>query len=391
MDPCVVASGNASQETIRYSIGKREKRCFIHKADDFVVFSPPQNKKSTAAIGSGARMIVLSLVLFFSSACSSSALSGPAQGVATASPVPTTTITGNGMLPGQQVWKQHVSSLLFGTNDTYEYKQQNIQTETSIQDALHHAGFTLLRSFFPDNASDAAIEQRMLTIERSGATCLGVITNIFNTAFNEHLVRYLGKRCQMYEFGNEADFANVPVKSYVALWNKWIPLLRQINPQAKFIGPVTFSPLGDHDFMRNFLLGVKASGILPDAISFHWYPCFNNTERACLAKASEAKQVVLNVRTMVRTILGRDVPVGVSEWNFDPGNPPPSYGDDANFMSQFTTVALTGMAQAGAAFACQFDAASYAGYGHLDMFDLSNDQPKAQFLAMQKLIQNYQP
>src|SRR5581483_5423819 len=61
-------------------------------------------KKHTAARGSGARMIVLSLVLFFSSACSSSALSGPAQGVATASPVPTTAIAGSGMLPGQQVW-----------------------------------------------------------------------------------------------------------------------------------------------------------------------------------------------------------------------------------------------------------------------------------------------
>ena len=60
-------------------------------------------------------------------------------------------------------------------------------------------------------------------------------------------------------------------------------------------------------------------------------------------------------------------------------------------MSQFTTVVLTGMAQAGAAFACQFDAASYAGYGHMDMFDLSNDRPKAQFSAMQKLIQYYRP
>lgn len=348
------------------------------------------DKKFAPARGSG-RMMALFFVLFFSSACSPSTLSGSPQGITTVSPAPTTTSIGSGMLPGQQVWKQNVSSLLFGTNDTYEYKTRNIQTEASIQDALYHAGFTLLRSFFPDNASDAVIEKRMLTIERSGATCLGVITNINNTAFNEHLVRYLGKRCQMYEFGNEADFANVPVKTYVALWNKWIPVLRQINPQAKFIGPVTFSPLGNHDFMRNFLLGVKASGILPDAISFHWYPCFNNTERACLARASDAKQVVLNVRMMVRTILGRDVPVGVSEWNFDPGNPPPSYGDDANFISQFTTIALTGMAQAGAAFACQFDAASYAGYGHLDMFDLRNDQPKAQFLAIQKLIQYYRP
>ncbi len=350
-------------------------------------------KKSTAAKGRGARMIVLSFLLFLITSCSSGAPAGPLQGVATASQnaLPMTTTPTKGMLPGQQVWKQNVSSLLFGTNDYYEYKPHNIQTEASIQDALHHAGFTLLRSFFPDNASDAVIEQRMQTIEHSGATCLGVITNIFNTAFNQYLVRYLGQRCQMYEYGNEADYNNVPLQTYLAMWNTWIPLLRQINPNAKFIGPVTFNPVGNHDFMRNFLLGVKVSGILPDAISFHWYPCFNDAESVCLAKASDAKQVVLNVRTLVHTILGKDLPVGVSEWNFDPGNPPPSYSDDANFMSQFTTVALTGMAQAGAAFACQFDAASYSGYGHLDMFDLTNDQPKPQFVAIQKLIQYYRP
>lgn len=104
-------------------------------------------------------------------------------------------------LPGQQIWKEGVSSFLFGTNDTYEWSSQNTQTNPAIQNALRSAGFTLIRSFFPDNASDAAIEQRMRTIENIGARCLGVITNIFNVTFDEHLVRYLGSRCQMYEFG----------------------------------------------------------------------------------------------------------------------------------------------------------------------------------------------
>jgi hypothetical protein len=58
----------------------------------------------------------------------------------------------NGLLPGQQLWKNNVSSFLFGTNDSYEWSIHNIQTEPAIQQALRTAGFTLIRSFFPDNA-----------------------------------------------------------------------------------------------------------------------------------------------------------------------------------------------------------------------------------------------
>ena len=94
---------------------------------------------------------------------------------------------------------------------------------------------------------------------------------------------------------------------------------------------------------------------------------------------------------MVQRILGRELPVGISEWNFDPDNPPPAYGDDANFITRFTIDALHSMAQAGVAFACQFDAASYSGFGHLDMFQVDTAQPKPQFYAMKDLIQQYRP
>src|SRR5215471_17201962 len=111
--------------------------------------------------------------------------------------------TAQPLLPGQRVWKHGISSFLFGTNDGHEFSSQNIQTQPAIRRDLRNAGFTLMRSFFPDNASDATIEQNMRTIENSGTHCLGVITNIFNAPFDEHLVRYLGHRCLMYEFGNE--------------------------------------------------------------------------------------------------------------------------------------------------------------------------------------------
>lgn len=329
-------------------------------------------------------LALLGIVFFSVAACSSSTSAA-------------TTETGitqhftlkNGPLPGQQIWKNNASSFLFGTNDSYEWSTHNIQTEPAIQQALRTAGFTLIRSFFPDNAADAVIETRIRTIENSGAHCLGVITNTANTTFDEHLVRYLGSRCLMYEFGNESDLNGVSIETYLARWNTLIPALRHINPAAKFIGPVTYNDQGNHGYMMNFLEGVKASGILPDAVSFHWYPCYEDTESACLAKASSYAQVVSGVRTLVQSILGKDIPVGISEWNYDPGNPPPSYGDIPAFITQFSTQALISMMSAGTAFACQFDAADYGGYGRLDMFDVSNNKPKPQYYAIANLIQHY--
>ena len=294
-------------------------------------------------------------------------------------------------LPGQQLRKQGVSSFLFGTNDTYEYSSQNIQTQPAIQMDLRNAGFTLMRSFFPDNASDAVIEQNMHTIENSGAHCLGVITNIFNVTYDKHLVKYLGQRCLMYEFGNESDYHDISIASYLKQWNTLIPALRQINPAAKFIGPVTYNEQGIGGYMGAFLEGVKTSGVLPDAVSFHMYPCFWDSEAKCLAKASSYGQAAQRVQGMVQSILGKDLPVGISEWNFDPNLPPPAYGDEADFITKFSIEALHSMAQAGVAFACQFDAASYSGYGHLDMFQVDTAQPKAQFYAMKALIQQYRP
>ncbi len=293
------------------------------------------------------------------------------------------------MLPGQQLWNQGVSSLLFGTNDAYEWSSHNIQMEPAIQTDLRRAGFTLLRSFFPDDASDAVIEQRIRTIENIGAQCLGVITNIFNVAFDTHLVRYLGHRCLMYEFGNESDYSNISIASYLKQWNTLVPALRRINPAARFIGPVTYNDQGIDGYMRAFLKGVKKSGVLPDAVSFHWYPCSYDPEKRCLAKASSYGKVAQGVYAMVQSILGRALPVGISEWNFDGNNPPPAYGDDAAFITRFTIDALRSMAQAGVAFACQFDAASYAGWGHLDMFQVDTAQPKPQFYVLKGLIQHY--
>ena len=294
-------------------------------------------------------------------------------------------------LPGQQTWRDGASSFLFGTNDTYEWSTRNLQTDPALQAALRSAGFTLIRSLIPDGASDDALDQRARTVEQSGARCLAVLTDIRDTAYVRHVVAYLGDRCLLYEFGNEPDMTSMTSADYLRLWNATIPALRQLNPHAKFIGPATSTPAGQHDYMEAFLQGVRASNVLPDAVSFHWYPCWNEAKDACLAKAGTYTAVAQEVQRLTRQTLGRALPVGVSEWNYDPNNPPPAYGDDAAFITAFTTTAMRAMMQAGVAFACQFDAASYAGYGRLDLLDVTSGQPKPQYTALRDLIRQYRP
>ena len=324
----------------------------------------------------------------------------------------TTSAGGEPLLPGQQIWKQGVSSFLFGTNDTQEWSEDNVETSPSVQQALKDAHFTLMRTFFFDKSladghatTDAEIEQRIKTVENTGMVCLGVLFNIMDVAFAEHVVRYLGSRCNLYEFGNEPDIGDgnghyvYTVAEYLKQWNTVIPLLRQINPQAKFIGPVTYTDYGNqchydpgntHCFMQDFLTGVKASHVLPDAISFHWYPCYHDTEASCLAKAPTYAQVTEEVKGWVNSILGENLPVGITEWNYDPGVPPPQYS--ASFIQQFSIEALHSMIQARLDFAAQFAALSYSGYGGQDMFDIGqHDQPKPQYYAIKQVISQYMP
>ena len=304
-----------------------------------------------------------------------------------------TATTQTPLLPGQQLWKNNVSSFLFGTNDTQEWVPSNLETTPAIQQALRSAHFTVMRTFFFDRSlldghptTDAEINQRLQTIENSHMICLGVLEPYENAAFVKHVVTYVGSRCNLYEFGNEPD--RTSMQQYILVWNRLIPELRKINPTAKFIGPV----VADYTQVQPFLTAVKASGVLPDAISFHWYPCeSSDSVSLCLAKVSTFAEVTTQVKDWVRSTLGKNLPVGITEWNYNADNPPTAYGNDPAFITQFTTSALHSMIQAGLDFANQFDAASDAGSGGLDMFDIHSGSPKPQYIAIKNLIAQYWP
>jgi len=142
--------------------------------------------------------------------------------------------------------------------------------------------------------------------------------------------------------------------------------------------------------MQNFMRGARESAVLPDAVSFHWYPCAGATLSNCTsAEWTSYARVVEEVRGWMRKDLGKVVPLGITEWNFDPGRND-ALGGNPTFLEQFTQAALAAMISVRLDFAAQFDTQSFSGYGTLDMFDGGNgDRPKAQFLALQDTIRRY--
>jgi hypothetical protein len=336
-------------------------------------------------------------------------------------PTPTSTAhsPSQGLLPGQQIWNG-VSSYIFGTNDTEEWVGNNFETNPSIQAYLKQGRFPLMRTFFFHNSirdrhenTDQDIHLRINAITNSGMQCLGVIPDIkiesapaagnvsTDLQFAKHLVSLLDgthpgyQECDMYEIGNEPDMTP-DANNYVAEWNAFVPVLRALNSRAKFFGPASYT--NNLEYIQWFLQGAQASGVLPDGVTFHMYGCPGPDDKAeCMATAQNYGAVINGVRDMVVKTLGKNVPIGLTEWNYDPNGNSWQMANDVDFMTQFTTTAINQMIAAHLDFANQFDVMSYSGNGQLDMFDIfdggpsTGSKPRIQYHIMVNLINRYHP
>jgi hypothetical protein len=282
-------------------------------------------------------------------------------------------------LPGQQVWRQGTSSLLFGANDaSWQWSSKNLGNNPAIAAAVRTAGITVIRA--PLHVSDA--QARVSAIEAAGAKCLGIL----DPADAEQVVKMLGNRCEMYEWMNEPDNGGPAVDAYASSWNQHIPTLRSINPNAIYIGPVVASPnLG---YIQRFLTLAKQAGNIPDVVSYHMYTCTDQTIANCPSHIAAYGTAASQVGSTVNQVLGYNLPLAVTEWNYSwkPNQTP----QNDPFIKTFTAQSIDAMAQAGIAMATQFDIASGAGGGTLDMVDPQSGQSLPQLDAMHQAIQSYQ-
>lgn len=247
------------------------------------------------------------------------------------------------LLPGAERLSQGTSSFLFGINESFDWSGVNLENTPRAQQTLKQTGFTLIRTFFSEQhlgwpfhkgpTTDADLELRFAAIEKSGAQCLGVLSVSDDRQFDssvkflDHVISYAETskpgtvRCRLWEYGNE--YGNM--STYLKRWNTDVKYLRARHPDARFIGPVIAGPYTDQ--IQQFLDGTKSSSVLPDGISYHDYPCYKSPDYADTAADAAACDALINpryadtIRTVkgaVRATLGKDLPVGITEWNVSP-------------------------------------------------------------------------
>lgn len=337
-----------------------------------------------AAKGGALLALAVSLVATLSVLAPGLALAQSAgRSVAAASPAP--------LLPGETLWSG-VPSYLFGAGDTYDYiGSTGFQQNTTIQRQVKAAGVPLIRAFFESvdetdhvtPVSDAKQIRIAQAIQNSGAQCMANITQPVTVTQALHLVSILKPYCRYFEVYNEPDLSGmwppaVDVNGYLSFWNSFVPQARALDPNGVFGGPALATEFGldDPNYMQNVLSGMKASGVTPDFISYHWYICAGVAQSSCLADTAQwtpghGKTVA---GWLAQDFPGKSIPLGITEWSADPGNPNWAYDD--SFMTQFEQKALAGFEQnPNLSFATQFDLASYAGYGTLDLFRTDSGEP----------------
>lgn len=336
--------------------------------------------------------LAVSAVVLLGAGCSQ-----PSSGISSAS----SPVTASGaLLPGALRWSNGTSSFVFGINQSYDWSANNLENTPAAQAALKGAGFTLVRTFFSEHhlgwpfhegaTTDADLELRFTSIENSGAQCLGVLSVSNDVRFDssvkflDHVMTYAETskpgiiRCRLWEYGNEYD----SMATYLKRWNNDVAYLRKRHPGAKFIGPVLANPYIDQ--MQAFLDGVRLSGVLPEAISYHDYPCYKSPDyvddaadaAACDALISPRYAAsIRQVKRMIRATLGRDLPLGITEWNVSPnfvnlvdGRLPLTVSP--TYQPHFVREMYAAMRSAGLDFAAEEDAMCGGGVGTAGSLDL---------------------
>jgi mannan endo-1,4-beta-mannosidase len=292
------------------------------------------------------------------------------------------------LLPGQQNING-VSNFIFGSNLSQDYATHTVRNTPQMQQQIKAAGVTVMRCAIPAGSADSFLDQTYNACQAMGCAMLAILIHN-DLTWNQHLVSYLGNRCNLYEFANEPDLYPISGTAYLALWNQHVPVLRPLNKSAVYIGPVlgVFGNL--QSFVTPWLQGCKTSGVLPDAISYHIYPCTSQpSQSVCATKSGNFVSAAQKVTALVTSILGYDLPQCLTEWNIDANAPPQPYAIDPSFCPQWTTAALDSMVQAKLAMACQYDAGSGAAGGAIDLVSTSTYQPQVQYASFAASVKKY--
>lgn len=201
------------------------------------------------------------------------------------------------------------------------------------------------------------------------------------------LVRYAnvekGYNIRFWSIGNEPSLFEAAgdgwtAAEFAAEWRNFAEAMKAVDPSILLLGPEIHQFNGTpnvdprdsagNDWLRTFL---AANSALVDVVTVHRYPFPNNAERTSaqpgelLADSAQWNGLVRRLREVVRAEAGRDLPVGVTEFNSHWSNAAGGKTTPDSFLSAlWLGDVLARLIQERVEYANQFILASGVAQGH---------------------------
>jgi hypothetical protein len=251
-----------------------------------------------------------------------------------------------------------ISPLIFGTNMSLFASASTDQMLDSpaTQKALQQIHVQIIRMPVRPGVSEALEIKAAEAIKQIGAVPLVILNGplvadplSIDRKIVQDMKQIFGKAIVYYEFGNEEDLQGVPMQRYTTSWNTIIPQLKQLAPNAHFIGPVSYK------YNRgNLTAFLQQAQPHPDEVSWHEYVCGSNSQpEPCINGIDAWTDHIHDARDTMQQTIGAVLPIMITEWNYAPdlnvlpnGQVTSNDGkhDSATFMTTWTTKALQTLA-----------------------------------------------
>jgi hypothetical protein len=267
---------------------------------------------------------------------------GPAAPASDPTPAATPTTVPNALTVDPAIDLGPISPYLFGSN----YGPMHAVV-LDVMPLAEQAGFTVLR--FPGGAWTDEVDMRTFQIDQFIAFCkqVGAIPTISVRLLNgkpetaAELVRYtniekqygvvywsIGNEPSIFTQLNQADY-DYTVEHLNRDWRRIAEAMKAVDPSIKLMGPeihqwndsyeTTPKDSAGRDWMTEFL---KVNGDLIDVVTVHRYPMYSGngpiTTADLRANISQWVGEVEYLRSLTREILGRELPIAITELNSDP-------------------------------------------------------------------------
>ena len=267
---------------------------------------------------------------------------GPAAPTPDPTPAVTPTTVPNALTVDPAIDLGPISPYLFGSN----YGPMHAVV-LDVMPQVEQAGFAVLR--FPGGAWTDEVDMRTFQIDQFIAFCkqVGAIPTISVRLLNgkpetaAELVRYtniekqygvvywsIGNEPSIFTQLNQADY-DYTVEHLNRDWRPIAEAMKAVDPSIKLMGPeihqwndsyeTTPKDSAGRDWMTEFL---KVNGDLIDVVTVHRYPMYSGnapiTTADLRANISQWVGEVGYLRSLTREILGRELPIAITELNSDP-------------------------------------------------------------------------